>query len=337
MTEDESKQEEGISAGPEPGKVISLEEARVAAMQTAQDVPGTYGEEFKGVRMVYRHVAEEENEDYLSITLSFRPGGSFSGPPGKEQFFIQRDNGSLAGRQVLTLPRIKAQRRFGWWPLGIAIVALGAVITVGAAFAAGILGSGGGSQQGVGGLEAVPGPDTLRLFLVPAASSPYSLSLAHTGLGKVAVVPVPLVHQVDYTGLRRHLWTETSLMFTATAFSDAWAPDDIAQLILQLNGPFDGLKYSSCVALGLNGVQQSFSCANKISNYEYQPGGYRVILDLPVLERIEPTDLLELSVAFGTSLGEGEEVVPNLVYGGNAPLKISYLDIGVPPIGVQQN
>ena len=308
MTEDERKQEEGISAGAEPDNVISLEQARVAAMQTAQEVPGTYGEEFKGVRMVYRHVAEEENEDYLSITLSFRPGGSFSGTPGKEQFFIQRDNGSLAGRQVLTLPRIKAKRRFGWWPLGIAVIALGAVITVGAAFAAGILGSGGGSQQGVGGLAAVPGPDTLRLFLVPAASSPYSLSLAHTGLGKVAVVPVPLVHQMQYTQLDSHLWTETSFVFSATGLSGSWAPDDLALLVLQLNGPFETLRYSSCVALRLNGVQQSFSCSNSIGSFTYQPGGYRVAIELPVVERIEPTDLLELSVAFGTPLSEGEQI-----------------------------
>ncbi|MCH7606915.1 MAG: hypothetical protein IH962_07150, partial [Chloroflexi bacterium] len=53
MTEDESNHEEVLPAGAEPGKVISLEQARVAAMQTAQDVPGSYEEEFKGVRMVY--------------------------------------------------------------------------------------------------------------------------------------------------------------------------------------------------------------------------------------------------------------------------------------------
>ena len=30
----------------------------------------------------------------------------------------------------------------------------------------------------------------------------------------------------------------------------------------------------------------------------------------------------------GTTLPEGEKVVPNLVFGGDTPLKISYLEIG---------
>ena len=38
--------------------------------------------------------------------------------------------------------------------------------------------------------------------------------------------------------------------------------------------------------------------------------------------------ILELSFVLGTTLPEGVKVAPNLVFGGDTPLKISYLEIG---------
>ena len=51
-------------------------------------------------------------------------------------------------------------------------------------------------------------------------------------------------------------------------------------------------------------------------------------VDLPAIKSIEPSDRLELSLVLGSTLPEGEKVAPNLVYGGDTPLKISYLEIG---------
>ena len=51
-------------------------------------------------------------------------------------------------------------------------------------------------------------------------------------------------------------------------------------------------------------------------------------VDIPAIKSIEPSDRLELSFVLGATLPEGEKVVPNLVFGGDTPLKISYLEIG---------
>lgn len=82
---------------------ISLEQARILAMEAAEESPGNYGNRFRGSQMVYDVVEQEEGEDYYVITLSFRPEGNFSGTPGREQFFIEKA-GQIARRQLLGLP-----------------------------------------------------------------------------------------------------------------------------------------------------------------------------------------------------------------------------------------
>ena len=79
---------------------ISLEQARLVAMQTARDDPGNYGSRFSGVRMVYEVVEQDEGEDYYTITMTFRPEGDFRGTPGREQFVIEKE-GRVAYRQVI--------------------------------------------------------------------------------------------------------------------------------------------------------------------------------------------------------------------------------------------
>ena len=81
---------------------ISLPQARLLAMQTARESPGNYGRRFSGVPMAFEVAQAEEDEDYYNVTLSFRPQGQFSGTPGQEQFFIEKE-GAIAHRQVLGL------------------------------------------------------------------------------------------------------------------------------------------------------------------------------------------------------------------------------------------
>jgi len=49
---------------------------------------------------------------------------------------------------------------------------------------------------------------------------------------------------------------------------------------------------------------------------------------LPAPKRLESTDRLEVSIVLATPLQEGEKVVPILVFGGDVPLKTSFLEIG---------
>ena len=86
MADDQESKEDKFDFSSE-GEVlgyISLEQARLLAMQTARDTPGDYGRRFRGVRMVFQPVEEEDGEDYYVVTLSFRPEGDFVGTPGQE-------------------------------------------------------------------------------------------------------------------------------------------------------------------------------------------------------------------------------------------------------------
>ena len=100
---------------------ITLEQARLVAMQTARDDPGNYGSRFSGVRMVYEVDEQDEGEDYYTITMTFRPEGDFRGTPGREQFVIEKE-GRVASRQVPSLP--SGGRKFPILPVAIALVAV---------------------------------------------------------------------------------------------------------------------------------------------------------------------------------------------------------------------
>ncbi|MCH8224606.1 MAG: hypothetical protein IIC97_01935, partial [Chloroflexi bacterium] len=65
-----------------------MAQARVLAMSTAEDTPGEDGSDYPDVPMAFDTLEAIEDEDFYTITLSFRPQGNFSGTPGQEQFFI---------------------------------------------------------------------------------------------------------------------------------------------------------------------------------------------------------------------------------------------------------
>jgi hypothetical protein len=310
----------------------SLEQARLLAMETARDNPANYGRRFAAARMVFQAVEQEEGEDYYFVTLSFRPEGDFRGTPGQEQFVIEKE-GVVAGRQVLGLPSGAGKRRFLWRRLAIGGAAVVAAAAVGAAFAAGIWGGGEVEPKPAPAPapHVAPASGKLTIFLVPSAGNPRSLSPSNAGLGKVFLAKVPLffgVPRLGYDDLRQHLWTESSLVFSGTGFSGAWPDDDEARLVMQLNGPLKDSNYLRCVALSINGEEESSSCGTNFSSSEFVTGGYTVVAKLPALLRLESTDRLELSIVLGTPFQEGEKVVPTLVYGGDTPMKTSFLEIG---------
>ena len=111
MAEDQGKEEGKFDFTPEGESrgYISLAQARVLAMRTAQETPGEYGFDYRDVPMAFDTVESGEDEDFYTITLSFRPQGDFSGTPEQEQFFIEKE-GRVAVRQVLSLPRVTGGR-----------------------------------------------------------------------------------------------------------------------------------------------------------------------------------------------------------------------------------
>ena len=86
MAEDQGKEEEKFDFTGEGEAVnyISLEQARVLAMQTARETPGKYGSEYQTVSMAFEVVQANEGEDYYDVTLAFRPQIAFSGRPGQK-------------------------------------------------------------------------------------------------------------------------------------------------------------------------------------------------------------------------------------------------------------
>lgn len=107
MTEDPGKQEEEKFDFTREGEVpiyISLDQARVLAIQHARDNTDFYGARFSGVTFVWEVISQEETEDFYEIRLSFRPAGRYRGEPGIEQFTINKLNGAVEIRQVLDEP-----------------------------------------------------------------------------------------------------------------------------------------------------------------------------------------------------------------------------------------
>ena len=110
MADDPGSKEEGkFEFTPEGESLgyISLEQARVVAMQTARDEPGDYGSRYSGAQMVFEVVSSEQDpEDEGSryhLRLSYRPEGNFEGQPGIEEFILT-DVGEMEIRQVLSWP-----------------------------------------------------------------------------------------------------------------------------------------------------------------------------------------------------------------------------------------
>ena len=177
----------------------------------------------------------------------------------------------------------------------------------------------------------VPIPGKLKLFLVPSLSDPQSLSVSGEGLGELRIIPVPLVYEAPQAApgaLLNNLWGSLSLVFSGSGFAGAWSDTDNARLVLQLNGPLTDADYFHCAGLSINNAEKTNSCGNGFRFSELVPGGYTVAIDIPSIASIEPSDRLELSLVLGTTLPEGGKVIPNLVFGGDSPLKISYLEIG---------
>ena len=117
MANDEGKKEDKFDFTDEgEARYIGLDEARILAIQAANETPGDYGRRFRRVSMAFEPQDEEETDDYDRIVLSVRPQGDFTGAPGREEFYVEKlaqAEGAIAHRQVLAVPMPERKHRTG--------------------------------------------------------------------------------------------------------------------------------------------------------------------------------------------------------------------------------
>ena len=135
---------DAFSAEGESLGYISLEQARVLAMQHARDNRDFYGPAYSRINLVWEVFSQEEGEDYYDVRLSFRPSGRFRGDPGVEQFIIDK-TGSIEIRQLLDEPSSLGQPARGRprlaLPSAIGLV-VAAVVAIAVVLGTGVLGGG---------------------------------------------------------------------------------------------------------------------------------------------------------------------------------------------------
>ena len=90
--EDEKKEEEKFEfdAAGEALGYVSLDHARVLAVQHAQRNPEFYGRRYARRELVWEELSAEEGEDYYRIRLSYRPARGFQGEPGIDLLTIDK-------------------------------------------------------------------------------------------------------------------------------------------------------------------------------------------------------------------------------------------------------
>ena len=105
MAEDQGKEEEKFDFTREGEAVgyITLDEARLLAIEHAQGHTEFYGSTYAGVPLVWEVLSAEDREDYYETKLSFRPPWRFRGQPGIDQFIFDKIGG-LRVRQMLDEP-----------------------------------------------------------------------------------------------------------------------------------------------------------------------------------------------------------------------------------------
>ena len=101
----ELKGDTSIPSAPAPGE-ISLDQARVIAIQHAREDTDFYGQEYGTVRLAWEVTSQEDTGNYYEIRLAYRPSGRFRGQPGVEQFTIGK-TGNIELRQILDEPVLR--------------------------------------------------------------------------------------------------------------------------------------------------------------------------------------------------------------------------------------
>ena len=167
MSEEDKKEEKlEFTAEGEAFAYISLDQARVRAIEQARDNRDFYGSTYSQGDLVWEVVRQEESEDYYDIRLSYRPASGFVGKPGIEQFTIDK-TGPITLRQILSHPKPSTRTKTILAGLGL-VVLIGAI--AGGLAAAGVFSSSSGSELVIDPTESVAvfvAPDVAAQLLSP--------------------------------------------------------------------------------------------------------------------------------------------------------------------------
>ena len=154
MAEEEGKKEEEkfeFDAAGQALEYISLDQARVLAIQHAQQNTEFYGRRYARRELVWEELSAEEGEDYYRVRLSYQPARGFQGEPGVDLLTIDK-TGGVELRQILREPR---PRRGRLLPALVGVVVVVAAVV--ALFASGIVGGGSGSSPTAVNVAVAPG------------------------------------------------------------------------------------------------------------------------------------------------------------------------------------
>ena len=158
---------------------ISLEQARVLAIQHARDNREIYGSRYAATELVWEVISFKAGEDYYEILLSYRPAGRFRGVPGVEKITIDK-TGSIELRMVLDEPSEPA-RKLPPPPLLAAAGLLVIVgIVLGVLFGVGIIGRDG---------EPTPVPGVVNFPTARPTSTPSPRTSTPTPVPVVVTFP----------------------------------------------------------------------------------------------------------------------------------------------------
>ena len=104
---EKTSEQESTQSAAAAGQV-SLNQARLLAIQHSRDDTDFYGPGYAGKSLVWEVISQEDNGEYYEIKLAYRPSGRFRGEPGVEQFTIGK-TGTIELRQILDEPVEKRQ------------------------------------------------------------------------------------------------------------------------------------------------------------------------------------------------------------------------------------
>ncbi|MCH8280582.1 MAG: PGF-pre-PGF domain-containing protein, partial [Chloroflexi bacterium] len=233
MAEDEGKQEEKFEFTTEGEALgyISLDQARLRAIQHARENTDIYGPRYSQVDLVWEVLSSEEGEDYYQVRLSYRPARGFKGDPGVEQFTIDK-SGSIELRQILSEPRPRTRM--------VPVLALVGGIGVTAAVVGTLFGLGVFSGDGAeAGLPEVPAKELVAVIDAPAevTRSTGIRSFRLQGLSQDAAT-VPTVTKLTPDMLKAPPIAETSQR-SIHSYLDISLPVDLAQQVTEIGVTFE--------------------------------------------------------------------------------------------------
>ena len=299
----EDKFDQFTAAGESLG-YITLEQARILAIQHARDNTDFYGPTYRGVNLVWEITSQEDGEDFYDIRLSFRPAGRFRGEPGVEQLIIDK-TGSVQLRQILDEPSDLGQPSSGrparWWlRAAVGLVVIG-VVAVGGLIVLGTF-VGGDEAPAASPIPterpaptAVPVPTVAPAVQVPPQRAPVA-TVAPVAVPGRTIANTPLTSsgysfKLEYACIDRIL----------EPCEEASAEGGFAQRVLErTNGQVD-IQFTSFPELGVAGPDTlpllEEGVIGIVEVYSGSLAGELPLLEIPNLEGLYPGEEAQLRVS----------------------------------------